>query len=34
MEASNELGYVINTDTVRNDYGAMGWKWERADRAR
>jgi hypothetical protein len=34
MEASNELGYVINTDTVRNDYEAMGWKWERADRAR
>ena len=34
MEASNELGYVINADTVRNDYEAMRWKWERADRAR
>jgi hypothetical protein len=33
-EASTVLGVIINADTVRNCYRAMGWKWERADRVR
>jgi len=36
IEASKpeELGEVVTSDTVRNVYRAMGWKWERADRIR
>ena len=34
MEATKVLGEYIDAETVRNAYRAMGWKWERGDRAR
>lgn len=33
-EASRELREVVTAETVRNAYRAMGWKWQRGDRAR
>ncbi len=35
MDANRQENVDYHTrDTVRNAYGAMGWKWERADRIR
>ena len=34
MEATKELGEFVTSETVRNAYRAMGWKWKRADRVR
>jgi len=34
MKAAKELGEEVTDDDVRNDYRAMGWQWERADRIR
>jgi len=34
MKATEKIGEEVTPDDVRNDYRAMGWQWERADRIR
>lgn len=34
IEVSDTLGIDLNGEHIRNAYRAMGWKWERGDRAR